>query len=130
MGLISAHATASSPLPGGDGALLVAARRTYLDAATAAAHALGLLPTRLPYGFSDVYLKATRDVGELGSLSLSGYLNSEAFWFGRDVEESSNMMTDLGWGSRLSRSTTASRSAARCCCAGVSATATSTAIST
>lgn len=101
VGLISAHATASSPLPGGDGALLVAARRTYLDAATAAAHALGLLPTRLPYGFSDVYLKATRDVGELGSLSLSGYLNSEAFWFGRDVEESSNMMTDLGWGSRL-----------------------------
>jgi len=101
VGLISAHATASTPLPGGDGALLVAARRTYLDAATGAAHALDLIPTEVPYGFSDVYLKATQDVGELGSLSLSGYLNSEAFWFGRDVEKSSNMRTDLGWGSRL-----------------------------
>src|SRR5690606_1597935 len=77
IGLLSAHATVSAPLPGGEGAVLVAARRTYLDAATAAAHALGLLPDRLPYGFSDIYLKATRDVGDLGSISLSTYLNGE-----------------------------------------------------
>src|SRR5690606_14374284 len=104
VGLISAHATASAPLPGGDGAVLVAARRTYLDAATAAAHALNLLPTRLPYGFSDVYLKATRDVGKLGSLSLSGYLNGERLDVSPDVNGNSAgeyLSTDMGWGSRL-----------------------------
>ncbi|HEY8470179.1 MAG TPA: TonB-dependent receptor [Longimicrobiales bacterium] len=103
IGLISAHVTASAPLPGGEGAVLVAARRTYLDVATAAAHALDLLPARLPYGFSDVYMKVTRDVGELGSISLSAYLNGEYLDIGPEEADtlSNGTLTDLGWGSRL-----------------------------
>lgn len=77
IGLVSARAGLDGPLPGGGGSFLVSARRTYLDLLSGAAEAVGLVETSLPYGFTDAHAKLTHDVGDLGRLSGSFYLNSE-----------------------------------------------------
>jgi hypothetical protein len=75
IGLLSSHATLDGPLA--QGTFLLSGRRTYLDAVSNAAYALRLIDITIPYGFWDVYGKATLPLGELGSISVSGYLNRE-----------------------------------------------------
>lgn len=99
IGLLSAHATVDGPLPGGRGSWILGGRRTYLDALTHGAKAVGLMRTTLPYGFYDGYLKATRDVGALGSLTLSAYADRERIYIPEDEWESWRNDLDMGWGS-------------------------------
>lgn len=96
VGLISSRVGVDGPLPGGNGSYLLSARRTYLDAFTRAAAAVDLIPTHLPYDFGDVHLKLTHDVGALGKLSVSGYVNDEGLVF---REEGENSEIDFDWGS-------------------------------
>lgn len=101
VGLLSTYATVDGPLPGGRGSFLLAGRRTYLDAATDAAYALHLMDFTIPYGFSDAYLKATRQVGSLGSLTLSAYLNREGVQLPSRMREEMHGDVDFGWGSKM-----------------------------
>ncbi|HEV2149708.1 MAG TPA: TonB-dependent receptor [Longimicrobiaceae bacterium] len=97
VGLISSRFGIDGPLPGGSGSFLFSGRHTYLDLATRGAAALDIIPTHLPYGFSDAHLKVDRDVGALGRLSLSGYINDETLVFREDGE---NQVLDFDWGSK------------------------------
>jgi hypothetical protein len=101
IGVLSTSATVDGPLNGRRGSFLASGRRTYLDAVTGAGHRLGLLQFRVPYGFSDAYLKATHDVGELGSLSLSGYWNGERLSLPEKQRDEFGGWGAFGWGSRL-----------------------------
>lgn len=99
VGLLSAQATIDGPLPG-KGTFLFSGRRTYLDIMSSAAHALGLIPYRIPYGFSDAYLKLTRPSGESGSLTISGYLDRESVRPAGELRED-YAEYDTAWGSRM-----------------------------
>ena len=101
IGLLSTTLGIDGPLNGGKGGFLVAGRRTYIDAATDAAHALGLISATMPYGFSDVYAKVTHGVSGLGSLAISGYLNREKFDFSDQMREELNGDADFHWGSKM-----------------------------
>jgi hypothetical protein len=96
VGLISSRVGVDGPLPGGNGSYLFSARRTYLDAVTRAAHGLGVIGDYLPYDFSDAHLKMTHDVGPLGRLSASAYVNDEGLVY---REEGENQEIDFDWGS-------------------------------
>ena len=99
VGVVSSRLGADGPLPGGRGSYLVSGRRTYLDLATRAARATGATGWELPYAFSDLHLKLTRDVGEMGRLSVSMYLNDERLHTDRGDGAFGNAAWD--WGSRL-----------------------------
>jgi hypothetical protein len=100
IGLISSALTADGPLPGGSGAYLISARRTYIDAAVGAANRLGLTESELPYGFYDVMTKVTKDLGPRSSLTLSGYLNREAYEHSEEPSREDEVdVLDAGWGS-------------------------------
>jgi hypothetical protein len=86
LGLLSTHTTVDGPVRGGRGAFLVSARRTYVDMATDAASALGLMDDAIPYGFWDLHTKLTHDVGRTGSVSVTGYVNRESFDAKQDGE--------------------------------------------
>jgi hypothetical protein len=101
IGLISTHLTVDGPLPGRRGSFLFTGRRTYLDALTDAAYAVGLISNTMPYGFSDAYLKATHPVGELGSVSVSAYLDREGIHLPAKMRERWDADLDFGWGSKM-----------------------------
>jgi hypothetical protein len=101
IGLLSTTLSIDGPINEGKGGFLIAGRRTYIDAATDAAHALGLISVTMPYGFSDVYGKVTHGVGALGSLSISGYLNRESFDITEKMREELNGDADFDWGSKM-----------------------------
>jgi len=101
IGLISAHGVIDGPLPGRKGSYLLAGRRTYIDPAIAAANKLGLTDFRMPYGFSDLYGKATHSVGLLGTVSASAYLNSESIDFPESMRTDSDGDLLFNWGSRM-----------------------------
>jgi hypothetical protein len=96
VGLISSRFGLDGPLPGGNGSFLFSGRHTYLDWATRGAAALGVIPMHLPYGFSDAHLKVDRDVGALGRLSVSGYVNDESLVHRPSGEKDE---IDFDWGS-------------------------------
>lgn len=99
VGLISSRASVDGPLPGGEGSFLFSARRTYLDLFTDAAFGLGLINGTLPYAFTDAHLKLTHDVGELGSVTASVYVDEEGFSIPEEVDFSGD--ADFAWGSRM-----------------------------
>jgi hypothetical protein len=101
IGLLSTTLGVDGPINGGKGGFLVAGRRTYIDAAADAAHALGLISVTVPYGFSDLYAKVTHGVGGLGSLSISGYLDREKFDITDEMREEFNGDVDFHWGSKM-----------------------------
>lgn len=101
MGLLSAHATVDGPLPGDNGVFLFTGRRTYLDLASRAADAVGIIPITIPYGFSDAYFKATRSVGALGSVTISAYIDGESFRPQGELRDDLDGEMDFGWGSRM-----------------------------
>lgn len=74
---MSSRLSVEGPL-GDRGAFLVDGRRTYVDLFTRAAEGIGLMDDDVPYHFTDAHLKLTRDVGDRGTLRLSGYLNRES----------------------------------------------------
>lgn len=94
LGLLSTHATVDGPLREGRGAFLLSARRTYVDVATDAASGLGLIEEGIPYGFYDLHGKLTHDVGPVGALSLTAYLNRESF-------DTDSYDGRAGWGNDL-----------------------------
>ncbi len=100
LGLISSRIGVDGPLPRGAGTMLLSVRRTYMDLATRAAHALGMAPGHFPYAFTDAHLKLTGQRGG-GTWSVSGYVNDEGFdtpddWF----EEGSDEDVHWAWGTR------------------------------
>jgi hypothetical protein len=99
VGLLSSSLTLDGPLAGGS--YLVSARRTYLNAVTDAAYALGLTDGTVPYGFSDAYGKVTLPVGALGAISLSTYLNSESLSFPERMRQSMGAGPTFDWGSAM-----------------------------
>ena len=99
--LVSARAGLDGPLPGGGGSWLVTFRRTYLDLFTDAAAALGLIDQGLPYHFTDAHLKLTHDVGRLGSLSASVYVDTEELAAEELFEEQDEFEDGFDWGSRV-----------------------------
>ncbi len=101
IGLLSATLGVDGPINGGKGGFLVAGRRTYIDAAADAAHALGLISGTVPYGFSDLYAKVTHGVRGLGSLSIAGYLNRETFDFSDQMRDELKGDADFNWGSKM-----------------------------
>ncbi len=101
VGLVSSRASLDGPLPGRRGSYLVSARRTYLDLFTEAAHALGLIEGTVPYAFTDAHLKLTHDVGELGRLSASFYVNDEGLELPEQIRTNFREDVDFTWGSRL-----------------------------
>lgn len=98
VGLISARAGVDGPLPGGRGSYLVSVRRTYLDLFTDAAYALGIISYSVPYAFTDAHLKLTHDVGRLGTLTTSVYLDDEGLHLPERMELGDEL--DWKWGSR------------------------------
>lgn len=98
VGLISARAGVDGPLPGARGSYLFSVRRTYLDLFTDAAYGLGLAPYTIPYAFTDAHLKLTHDVGRLGSLTASLYLDDEGLHVPERMDFGREM--DWAWGSR------------------------------
>jgi outer membrane receptor protein involved in Fe transport len=102
IGLLSTTLTLDGPLNKGRGSFLFSGRNTYLDVVTAAARRLGAIDIAMPYGFSDAYLKGTHKIGELGSLSISGYWNGEGI--DAPVVESNGIVDFFGemhWGPRM-----------------------------
>jgi hypothetical protein len=94
--LISSRVGVDGPLPGGAGTMLLSVRRTYLDLASRAARAVGLLDDHFPYAFTDAHLKVSgRNTGS-GQWSISGYLNDEGFNTPDDWTEG-NDDEDLNW---------------------------------
>lgn len=100
IGLISSNATVDGPL-GHHGSWLISGRRTYVDAASRAVYATGLIDSAVPYGFWDVLLKGTRDVGELGRLSFTGYVNREGVNMPDRMVKQAGGDAQLAWGSRM-----------------------------
>ncbi len=96
VGLISSRFGVDGPVPWGGGSYLFSLRHTYLDLATRGAEALGIIPMHLPYGFSDAHLKLDQEVGPLGRLSVSAYLNDETLVWRVPAERS---VVDFDWGS-------------------------------
>jgi hypothetical protein len=100
VGLVSSRAGLDGPLPGGRGSYLVSARRTYLDVFTRAAEAVGAIPMHLPYRFTDAQLRVTHDVGLLGRLSATAYVNDETLVLRPDTGKNIDSKLDFDWGSR------------------------------
>jgi hypothetical protein len=98
IGLVSSRLGFDGPLPTDGGTFLVSGRRTYFDLMTKAAYGLGLISTPFPYSFTDAHVKLTQDVGALGRLSVSGYINDERIHTPREVEP--NSRTAWSWGTR------------------------------
>jgi hypothetical protein len=99
VGLLSSHLTLDGPL--NRGSYLLSGRRTYLNAVTDAAYALRMINGTVPYGFSDIYGKATLPMGELGAISLSGYLNSESLSFPERMRVEMGAGPTFAWGSSM-----------------------------
>ena len=100
VGLISSNATIDGPV-GAGGSYLVSARRTYVDAATRAIYTIGLIDQAVPYGFWDVLAKGTQDIGELGRLTFTGYVNREGVNVPSRMRREVGADAQLGWGSRM-----------------------------
>ena len=76
LSLISSRASIDGPLPTGRGSYAASFRRTFVDAFTGAAYALDLIPSPIPYAFTDAHLKLTHDLGG-GVVTASAYLDDE-----------------------------------------------------
>lgn len=98
LGLVSSRLGLDGPLPWDGGSYIVSGRRTYFDLVTKAAYELGMLETPFPYAFTDVHAKITQDVGLMGRLNVSGYINDEGITVPREVEPDSR--TSFTWGTR------------------------------
>jgi hypothetical protein len=100
IGLISTHATVDGPL-GARGSYLLSGRRTYLDAFTSVASKAGLLEMGLPYAFSDLFLHAAHDVGKLGRITLSSYVDHEGVSMNQAHDKPFSDIASFHWGSAM-----------------------------
>jgi hypothetical protein len=103
VGLVSSRLGFDGPLPTEGGTFLLSGRRTYFDLMTKAAYELGLIATPFPYSFTDAHLKLTQDIGAMGRLSVSGYINDERIHTPREIEPDSR--TAWAWGTRAGSAT-------------------------
>jgi hypothetical protein len=99
IGLISSRASVDGPLPGGRGSYLISARRTYVDLFTDLVYQLGLTSWTVPYAFTDAHLKVTHDVGALGSLSASLYVDREGVSIPERMRREMDGDAEFSWGS-------------------------------
>lgn len=93
---VSSRVGIEGPL-GDRGSFLLDGRRTYVDLFTRAAEGIGLLDDELPYHFADAHLKLNRDVGDGGTIRVSGYVNREALDL---TDDSPDTDVDARWSNR------------------------------
>lgn len=93
IGLASARFSLEGPV-GASSSFLVDGRRTYLDLFTAALREAGAIDDRLPYRFSDIHAKVTRDLGGLNRVSASAYVNRESL---DDIDRTDELVLGSNW---------------------------------
>ena len=76
VGIASTRLSVEGPI-GRSMSYLVDARRTYIDLFTKGLESIGAIERGWPYWFGDAHAKITADLGGVGRLSLTGYLNDE-----------------------------------------------------
>ena len=96
LGLASARLSVEGPI-GKSVSYLVNGRRTWLDGFTAVLNQVGIIDGHVPYFFQDLHAKVTSDLGGIGRLSVSGYLNSESVTE-VDVGELETRELEMNWG--------------------------------
>lgn len=98
VGLASTRLSVEGPI-GRNISYLVDARRTYIDLITKGLETIGAIEREWPYSFGDAHAKITADLGGVGRLSLTGYLNEEALETQPGIKnEFITKSSTLGWG--------------------------------
>ena len=98
LGIASTRLSVEGPI-GESTSYLVDARRTYIDLVTGGLERVGAMEQAWPYWFGDVHAKITRDLGGVGRLSLTGYLNDEVLETEPGIKNGFiTESTTLGWG--------------------------------
>ena len=99
LGIASTRLSVEGPI-GRSVSYLVDARRTYIDLVTKGLEGMGVMERGWPYSFGDVHAKITADLGGVGRLSFTGYLNDEALETQPSIN-SQGFITEsstVGWG--------------------------------
>ena len=94
LGLASTRIAVEGPI-GESGSFIVDGRRTYMDFIFTGLRSLGATDATIPYSFDDLHGKFTKDFGGVRRLSLTGYVNSEAF---SNLGEQENETAAFDWG--------------------------------
>ena len=94
LGLASSRLAVEGPI-GESTSFIVDGRRTYIDLIFSGLRGMGATEAVIPYAFDDLHAKVTRDFGGVRRLSVTGYINSEAF---DNLDEEYNETAKLGWG--------------------------------
>lgn len=94
LGLASSRVAVEGPI-GESTSFIVDGRRTYIDLIFSGLRGMGATEAVIPYAFDDFHAKLTKDFGGVRRLSVTGYMNSEAF---DNLDEEYNETAKLGWG--------------------------------
>jgi len=77
VGLASSRLSVEGPI-GENTSYMVDGRRTYIEGFTRVLERMRAVEKHLPYFFTDIHAKVTKDLGGVRRFSVSGYLNSES----------------------------------------------------
>ncbi len=77
VGLASSRLSVEGPI-GENMSYMVDGRRTYIEGFTRVLERMRAVEKHLPYFFTDIHAKVTKDLGGVRRFSVSGYLNSES----------------------------------------------------
>ena len=94
MGLASSRVAVEGPI-GESSSFIVDGRRTYIDLIFFGLRRLRATDAIIPYSFEDLHAKFTKDFGGVRRLSVTGYINSEAF---DNLGEEFNETATFDWG--------------------------------
>ena len=78
LGLVSSRVAVEGPV-GESASFILDGRRTYIDLIFSGLRGLGATEAVIPYAFDDLHAKFTKDFGGVRRLSVTAYINSEAF---------------------------------------------------
>ena len=94
LGLASSRLAVEGPI-GESASFIIDGRRTYIDLIFSGLRGFGATEAVVPYAFDDLHAKFTKDLGGVGRLSVTGYINSEAF---DNLDEEYKETAKLDWG--------------------------------
>lgn len=94
LGLASSRLAVEGPI-GESASFIVDGRRTYIDLIFSGLRGFGATDAVIPYAFDDLHAKFTKDFGGVRRLSVTGYVNSEAF---DNLDEEFKETAKLDWG--------------------------------
>ena len=94
LGLASSRLALEGPI-GKSASFIVDGRRTYIDLIFSGLRGFGATEAVIPYAFDDLHAKFTKDFGGVRRLSVTGYINSEAF---DNLDEEFKETAKLDWG--------------------------------